>query len=84
MHTSIGQNYIGILDYCLIVSKFSVKCEATHKNIVIVVFNAQGRVGTYRQVLCLTITVCSKLQVKAYKNKKQFNVTILFAFNNLE
>ena len=37
------------------VSKFSVKCEATHKNIVIVDFNACllqiGRVGTYRQVL---------------------------------
>ena len=40
-----------------ICSKFSVKCEASHKNIVI---------GTYRKVLHLTITVCRKLQDKVY------------------
>ena len=44
-----------------ICSKFSVKCEASYKNIVKVrYFNAChlqiGRFGTYRQVLHLTIT----------------------------
>ena len=74
------------LDYCLKVdellikkngifvrncSKFSVKCEASHKNIVkIYFFNACclqiGRVGTYRQVLHSTITVYRKLQDKVF------------------
>ena len=52
-----------------ICSKFSVKSEASHKNIVKSrLFNACrlqiGRVGTYRQVLHLTITVCRKVQHK--------------------
>ena len=60
-------NLVLMLGICVcICSKFSVKSEASHKNIVKVDFNACrfqiGRVGTYRQVLHLTITVCSKVQ----------------------
>ena len=49
-------------------SKFSVKCEASHKNNSKVDFCRLqiGRVGTYRQVLHLTITACRKLQDKVY------------------
>ena len=39
-------------------SKFSVKCEASHKPIVQVDF--LRRVDTYRQVLHLTIIVCKE------------------------
>ena len=52
-----------------ICSKFSVKCEASHKNIVKVDFFLMFvalRVGNYMQVLHLTITVCRKLQDKVY------------------
>ena len=52
-------------------SKLSVKCEASHTDYCKSrLFNACrlqiGGVGTYRQVLHLTITVCRKLQDKVY------------------
>ena len=48
-------------------SKFSMNCEATLKILLFNVCHLQiGRVGTYRQVLHLTITVCRKLQDKVY------------------
>ena len=55
-----------------ICSKFSVKCEASHKDIVkvdslmLVTFKYIGRVGTNRKVVHLTITVCRKLHDKVY------------------
>ena len=45
-----------------ICSKFSVKCESSHKNIV----NVDFLMLTYRHVLHLTITVCRKVQHYVY------------------
>ena len=50
-----------------ICSKFSVKSEAKCKSRLLNGCRLQiGRVGTYRQVLHLTITVCRKVQHKVY------------------
>ena len=84
MHTSIGAKlFICKLDYCSkvdepivlmlkkgmcvrICSKFSVKCEANHMSPSI------GRVGTYRQVLHLTIG--------RYSTKYTLNITYYHFF----
>ena len=71
-------------------SKLSVKCEASHKDYCKKwIFNACrlqiGRVGTYRQVLHLTIPVSRKLRDKVIRTNLSINtVNFFFHFNNLE
>ena len=60
-------NLVQMLKNGISIAYLLVKCEASYKSKLFNACRLQiGRVGTYRQVLHLTITVCRKLQDKVY------------------